>query len=106
MKVSERHKYGAKVTEVDGIRFPSKRQAQRYTDLKLLERAGEITELQLEVTYTIVVNNVKICSYRADFVYREHGFLIVEDCKGYRTPVYKLKKKLMKACYGIEIRET
>lgn len=100
------HKYRAIQTYVDGIKFPSKKQARRYGELKLLEKAKEIEGLQLEVPYDIRVRDQKVCTYRADFVYTEKGKVIVEDTKGYLTPVYRLKKKLIKACFGIEIRET
>lgn len=103
-------KYKAQPTFIDGIRFPSKKQAERYRQLKALEAAGEIRELRLEVPYPITVNRAKVCTYRADFVYeqrvKDEWVAVVEDCKGYPTPVYKLKKKLIQAVYGIEIRET
>jgi len=60
----------------------------------------------LQVNYPIEHKDIKICSYRADFVYVQGGKTITEDCKGFRTDVYLLKKKLMKAFYGIEILET
>lgn len=105
-----RHKFRAIPTTVDGIRFPSKREAKRYQELKLLEKAGEITHLELQVPYEIAVNGQKICKYIADFRYYlwdgQTGKQTVEDCKGYRTPEYRLKKKLMLACHGIEVLET
>ncbi len=103
-------KYKAKPTWVDGIRFPSMKQAARYKDLKFLESQGLIRSLRLEVPYTLKVDGFKICSYRADFVFEEyaHGVwtVVVEDVKGILTPVYRLKRKLMKAILGIEIRES
>lgn len=100
-------KYHAVPTVVDGIRFASKGEAARYRELKLLELAGEIACLELQPRYPLVVNGVKIGEYRADFRYAEHGAgVIVEDFKGVRTPVYRLKRLLVKALYGIEIRET
>jgi uncharacterized protein DUF1064 len=110
-------KYRNKITEVNGIKFSSKKEAKRYKDLKLLQAAGEIRGLTLQETFVIKVNGVKICSYRCDFQYEEKDLqheeigeifwvLVVEDCKGYRTPVYRIKKKLLQAVHGIEIRET
>lgn len=103
-------KYRAKAVVVDGVRFPSKAQAARYLELRYLERAGEIRLLKLEVPFTLSINGVKICRYVADFTYdekRECGWVpVVEDTKGFKTQVYKLKAKLMLAVLGIEIRET
>lgn len=108
--LNRRHKFAAKSRIVDGIKFPSKLQAQRYGELKLLERAGKIRNLRLEVPYTIAINGMKICVYKADFVYDElvPGVLwreVIEDAKGVKTPVYQLKKRLMKAVHNITIRE-
>lgn len=111
-------KYKSIRTEVDGILFDSKREANRYKELRLLEKAGEIKNLELQKRYDFEINGVKLGFYKADFVYREkvyedyHGlttsqlFARVEDCKGFKTPVYRLKKKLMKAIHGIDILET
>lgn len=99
--------------EVDGIKFQSKKEAARYSDLKLLERLGEINGLALQVRFPIVVNDIKVSEYRADFAYTDKsGAAVVEDCKGYKdtaspiTRLYKLKKKLVEAQYGIVILET
>jgi dsDNA-binding SOS-regulon protein len=101
-----KHKFGAKPTTVDGIRFASKKEADRYGQLKLLEYAGKVKVLVLQAKYPIDVNGKHICIYIADFSYIENGKEVIEDCKGVRTPVYLLKKKLMKALYGIDILET
>jgi hypothetical protein len=100
-------KYRAKPTTIDGIRFASKAEARRYQELKLLERAGEIHNLETHPKYTLSVNNQVICTYTADFRYEESGEVIVEDVKSRptMTPVYRLKKKLMKAIYNIDIKE-
>jgi hypothetical protein len=105
-------KYHAQKTVVDGITFASKKEARRYGELKLLERAGEIADLQLQPRFELVVKGHKICTYVGDFMYsnwRNAGtdkfIATIEDVKGVKTPVYQLKKKLMKACYGIEIQE-
>jgi hypothetical protein len=116
MKIPGRRKYGNTRTVVDGITFPSKREANRYGELRVLEQVGGITDLERQVRFAIEVNGVKVCTYVADFQYREplpdhlgvtgRSELVVEDCKGFRTPEYKLKAKLMRAVHGITIRET
>ena len=99
-------KYHALKTEVDNIKFASRREAARYSQLKLLEASGAISNLELQPKFPIVVNGVKICTYIADFQYVETGAKVIEDSKGFRTPVYRLKKKLMQAVYDIDILET
>ena len=101
-----RTKYGSRAVEVDGLRFHSKKEAARYRLLKAMEDAGEIEGLLLQPRFPLVVNGVKICSYVADFQYLENGVQITEDTKGYRTREYRLKVKLLKALYGIDVRET
>lgn len=100
-----RAKYGNKKTIVDGIKFDSKREAQRYGALQLMLKAGLISNLRLQVPYQITVNGMKVCKYVADFVYEDKGVEIVEDVKGMKTPIYNLKKKLMKAVFGVVISE-
>ena len=101
-----RSKYKAVKTEVDGITFDSKREAARYMELMLMQRAGEIKRLELQPKYDCIVNGNKICTYRADFRYSTNENSIVEDVKGMKTPVYKLKKKLVEALYpGVIIQE-
>ena len=103
----KKSKYGAKKKEVDGITFDSTWEADRYIELKYLERAGEITGLKLQVKYPFEMNGVLIANYIADFVYsNKEGIEIVEDAKGVKTDVYKLKRKMMKAFYNIEIFES
>jgi hypothetical protein len=99
-------KYRNVRTEVDGITFASRREANRYGELKLLERAREIQGLTLQPAYDLVIDGTKICRYVGDFRYIERDHVIVEDSKGCKTREYKIKKKLMKAIFGIEIRET
>ena len=101
-----RNKYRAIKTIVDGIKFDSKKEARRYSQLKLLEKAGAITDLKLQPRFDLIVNNCKCGFYKADFEYVENEKKIIEDVKGMKTPVYNLKKKLIKAIYGIEIFET
>ena len=99
-------KYRAVKTEVDGIIFDSKKEAARYKELILLEKSGVISHLELQPRYDCVVNGKKICSYRADFRYFNDQNSVVEDVKGFKTPVYRLKKKLVEALYpGIRILE-
>lgn len=100
------HKYRAVKTAVDGIVFASKSEAARYAELKLLAQAGKIQNLQLQVKYPIFIRDTLVCNWIADFVYTERGETVVEDRKGFRTPVYRLKKKLVEAAYGIKIKET
>ena len=107
-KFKKSSKFGAKKTIVDGITFDSKWESERYGQLKAMERGGIVTDLKLQVKYDIVINDIKICKYIADFVYKEEspdGEIkeIVEDAKGFETPEFKLKKKLMKAVHGIDI---
>ena len=102
-------KYKAEKTSAFGLVFDSKKEANRFGELKILERRNEISELKAQPEFLIEINGVKICKYVADFQYLEKGKIIVEDCKSEITrkhPVYRLKKKLMHAVLGIEIRET
>lgn len=101
----KRPKYGNKKTIVDGIQFDSQREAQRYGALRLMVKAGLISNLRLQVPYQITVNEMKVCKYVADFVYEDRGVEVVEDVKGMKTPIYNLKKKLMKAVFGVVISE-
>lgn len=103
----QRAKYGAVPTDIDGIRFASKKEARRYLDLSVLMRAGAIKELELQPRYRIMVCDVFICDYFADFQYVDlvTGEFVVEDVKGMKTDVYKLKKRLVEASYPVSIRE-
>tara|TARA_R100001224_G_scaffold10523_1_gene5382 strand:- start:1202 stop:1576 length:375 start_codon:yes stop_codon:yes gene_type:complete len=103
-----RSKYGNKKTTIHGITFDSKWESERYLYLKSLEKAGRIKDLELQPRYNILVNDQKICAYIADFKYNKENAdgiweHIVEDAKGVETPEFKLKKKLMKAVFDIEI---
>jgi hypothetical protein len=99
-------KYGAKPDERDGEKFDSRAEAERYDELCLLQRAGEITRLETHPTYALRVNGIDVCRYVADFRYLRDGHVVVEDVKGVRTDVYKLKARLMQAIHGITILET
>lgn len=99
-------KFGNKPTEIDGIKFDSKREAKRYQELKLLERANEITGLQTQVKFDLTVNGLRIATYKADFVYMTRGGLrVVEDAKGYPNDRWPMKKKLMKAIHNVDVVE-
>lgn len=100
-------KYRNRITVVDGIKFSSAKEARRYSDLKLLQRGGQITDLKRQVRYPIDVNGVPITHYVADFTYLENGSLVVEDVKSKITaelPLFKVKQHLMRAVHGVEVR--
>ena len=101
-----RGKYRNAATVAGGIRFASRKESRRYAELKLLERAGVVSGLKLQVRYRLAINDVLICAYVCDFEYTENGARVVEDVKGFKTPEYKLKARLMLAIYGIVILET
>lgn len=105
-----RGKYKNQKTVVDGITFDSKAEAERYEQLRRQELCGFIHDLERQKKYVLCKgrwDNGRLfsISYIADFVYVMDGKTVVEDVKGYKTDVYELKKKLMKAVYGIEISE-
>jgi len=111
-----KHKYGAKPTTVNGIRFASKAEARRYSELLLLARAGEIIDLGLQPTFSLRVplkggGFKEIGKYKGDFSYVIPGYrpildkAVVEDVKGFKTPMYRWKKKHVEAQYGITITE-
>lgn len=94
-------------TVADGIKFQSKREARRYQELKILEAAGKIEDLEFQFNLPCTVNGIHICDYRADFRYidGDTGLSVIEDAKGFKTREYRIKKKLVKACLGINIIE-
>lgn len=103
-------KYGNRKHEVDGILFDSEKEAKRYGVLMMRLKAGEIGLLELQKVYELKVEGKRVCKYEADFVYlvMATGETVVEDVKSEATrtlPTYRLKKKLMKAIYNIEIKE-
>lgn len=104
------NKYGAKkVKAPDGQVFDSTKEFQRYGVLRLLERAGKISNLRRQVSFELIPKQEgeRACTYIADFAYTdEKGDLIVEDSKGFRTDAYKIKRKLMLWVHGIKIKET
>jgi hypothetical protein len=100
-------KYGNKKVIVEGIKFDSKLEAGRYQELRILEWAGEITDLRLQQEFELIPSfrkngkTYRKTVYKADFTYFDNrtGKNVVEDTKGYRTTVYKLKKKLFEYRY-------
>lgn len=106
-------KYRANKCVYDGIKFDSNREMSRYIDLKLLEQAGTISDLKLQVkfelqpSYEFNGRKIRAITYVADFTYRDNRTNedVVEDSKGFRTEVYKLKKKMFEYLYKIEIKE-
>lgn len=107
-----RSKYHAKKTVVDGITFDSRKEADRYLVLKGMEDDGAIEGLRRQVRYELVPafdvdgRHYRPVYYVADFVYVEDGKTVVEDVKGMRTDVYRLKSKLFARRYGMSIKET
>ena len=102
------HIRGTRKKQVNGLMFDSTKEARRYQDLALMQDAGQIKGLKRQVPFPIIINDRRVCEWRADFVYfdgRENR-LMVEDTKGFRTDYYKLKKRLVEAYHNIEILET
>lgn len=120
-----KNKYQSKKTTVDGVRFDSKKEARRWQELRLLEKAGKISDLKRQVKFVLIPAQrdpdtkgprggiikgrllERECSYIADFTYKipESRKLIVEDTKGMRTTDYIIKRKLMLYVHGIRIHE-
>jgi hypothetical protein len=116
-------KYHSRKVTRDGITFDSVKEAKRYQELLLLERAGAIQDLKRQVKFVLIptqrepdtrgvrggIIKGKVleleCSYVADFVYTENGKTVVEDTKGFRTKDYVIKRKLMLSVHGIRIKE-
>lgn len=110
----KQNKYRNKITELDGIKFHSRKESVRYSELKMYEKGGLIKDLRLQVKYELIpkleINgkNERAIKYVADFVYIDtvHGNEVVEDVKGFRDKVYSIKYRLMKLIHGIDIKET
>lgn len=92
-----RGKYNNRKTEREGITFDSKAEADRYTQLLVLEQFGQIVGLQRQVKFPLMVGAVKLGDYIADFVYLKDGVRVIEDVKGVRTPIFRWKAKHMAA---------
>ena len=104
--------HNRKVTQ-GGETFDSVKEYRRFCELRLLERAGAVTDLRRQVKFELIPAQrvddkvvERACSYVADFTYMENGQQVVEDAKGMRTQEYRLKRKLMLWVHGIRIRET
>jgi hypothetical protein len=100
-------KYGNKPTMVDGIPFDSLAEARRYNELKLFVHAGDLSNLELQPKFPLVVNGELVCTYIADFSYEQRGYRVIEDVKSRasKTRAYRIKVKLLKALTGIIVRE-
>ena len=119
-------KFHSKKITVDGITFDSKKEYRRYCELALIEKAGQIQNLELQKVFELIPAQYetferygkkgnrlkdgkscieKACVYKADFVYTENGKIVVEDTKGFRTKDYIIKRKLMLYIHGIRIKE-
>lgn len=116
-------KYRSRKVIYDGISFDSKKEAHRYCELKLLQRAGKISNLELQKVFELIpaqrepdtigarggIKKGKVIEqavkYVADFVYTQDGKTVVEDTKGFKTKDYIIKRKLMLYVYGIQIKE-
>lgn len=111
-----KNKYKAKKAIVDGIVFDSRKEAKRYTELKKLEEMGSIRDLSLQVqfelvpSFEIIIDGKKRkrrpITYVADFVYYINNVKVVEDVKGRKTEVYKIKKKIFEYKFKTTIKET
>ena len=109
-----KNKYHAvKAYACDGTLCDSKKEARRLNRLLAMQAAGEIADLRMQVPFELIPfqrapsgAGFRKCVYIADFVYMQDGRQIVEDAKGEKTDVYKIKKKLMLYKYGIEIKES
>lgn len=107
------NKFGSrKVTTATGQTFDSVREYRRFCELNLMQRAGVISNLKCQVKYELIPSQrvdgrvvEKACTYIADFVYKKDGQTVVEDAKGHKTEVYRIKKKLMLYVHGIRITE-
>ena len=105
------NKFKAKKIEIDGIVFDSLKEGNRYQELKLLTRCKKIHGLEIQPRYDIIMNGTRVAFYKADFKYFDvdDNCYKVEDVKGLKKgsayQLFKLKKKLVEAYYGIEIIE-
>lgn len=105
-------KYGSRKVTRDGMTFDSQKEYKRFCELRLLEKAGKITDLQWQVKFELIPSQriggkvvERACAYVADFVYMENGKKVVEDTKGFKTTDYIIKRKLMLWVHGIKIKE-
>ena len=110
-QMRSRNKYGNTKVKLDGFTFDSLKERDRYLVLLMRQKMGEISGLQIHPKFRLLVNEEKLCTYVADFQYYvchsdiKGSTFVVEDVKGVKTAVYKLKKRLMKTILKIEIKE-
>lgn len=125
---NKKSKYHSIATFIDGIEFDSRKEARRYQELKLLEKAGRISNLEMQVPFELIPAQYEECdevytkgahkgerkrgaciekavTYKADFMYIEDGKIVAEDTKGFKTKDYIIKRKLMLYVHGIRINE-
>lgn len=96
------HKFNAIRTVSDGIKFASKREARRYEELKLMQKAGEVVFFLRQIPFYLPGNIKYVCDFQVFF---KDGTVRFEDVKGMRTPQYKAKKRMVEALYPVEIVE-
>lgn len=105
-EIPKRMKYRNVKTVIDELTFDSKKEAAYYSKLKLLQKSGEVLSFELQPKYLLTINGVKCGFYKADFKVEWKSVITrIVDVKGIKTPVYQLKKKLVKALYDIDILE-
>lgn len=109
-------KYRSRKVKQDGITFDSRKEARRWAELQMMQAEGQISELRRQVAF-VLAPSVKLegekrtkpaLRYVSDFVYRQDGVQVVEDCKSAPTrklPAYRIKKHLLKTVHGLEIKE-
>lgn len=125
---NKKSKYHSIATCIDGISFDSRKEARRYRELKLLEKAGRISNLEMQVPFELIPAQYEECdevytkgahkgerkrgaciekavTYKADFMYIEDGKIVAEDTKGFKTKDYIIKRKLLLYVHGIRIKE-
>lgn len=103
---TKRAKYGAKKTELDGVAYDSKAEANYAAMLKLRERAGEVAGVQIQRPFPILINGLSVGVYKADFCFIDHkedGRLRIIDVKGFDTPLSRFKRKCVEAFYGVKV---
>lgn len=105
-------KYRSRKITKDGMTFDSQKEYRRFCELSLLQKAGKVTDLQMQVKFELIPSQridgkvvERPCTYVADFVYMENGKRVVEDTKGFKTKDYIIKRKLMLHVHGIRIKE-
>lgn len=93
-------KYNNIPTVCEGVKFSSKGEAKRYRELLLMQSAGEISDLALQVKFPLEVNSTRVAFYVADFTYNQNGYQVIEDFKGVSTPMFRLKWKILQAMFA------